>query len=85
MNHLKKIYTNIATEVADEYYPKGHHQRGEFIRDSAIIYAKLEPKVIELVKGLIGDKEAEGADAAKMIRNDFREAMRKKIESWQED
>lgn len=41
---FKTLYTETATDVADEFYPKGNHHRGEFIRDAAVLFAKFQPK-----------------------------------------
>lgn len=41
-NKLRTLYTAIATRVADEHYPKGDKRRGEFIRDVAVLYSRME-------------------------------------------
>lgn len=46
---LKDVFTQCASDVADEFYPKGHARRGEFIRDAAVLYAKLEPSLLQLI------------------------------------
>lgn len=42
---LKKKFTDITSDIADEFYPKGDPRRGEFIRDQAIIYTKFIDEV----------------------------------------
>lgn len=46
---LKGIFTDAASDVADEFYPKGNPRRGEFIRDAAVLYTKLEPVLLQLI------------------------------------
>lgn len=46
MKKLKNIFTDAASDVADQFYPKGDERRGEFIRDAAVLYTKLEADLI---------------------------------------
>lgn len=47
---IKKIFTDAASDVADQFYPKGHERRGEFIRDAAVLYTKLDESLTRYVK-----------------------------------
>lgn len=47
---LKKIFTDAASDVADQFYPKGKtDRRGEFIRDVGVLWVKLEPGIDKYV------------------------------------
>lgn len=48
---LKDVYTAAASDVADEYYPKGKSdRRGEFLRDAAVLYTKLSDGLDKFIK-----------------------------------
>lgn len=47
---IKEIFTDAASDVADQFYPKGHERRGEFIRDSAVLYTKISDNLDRYVK-----------------------------------
>lgn len=48
---LKKVFTDAASDVADQFYPKGKtERRGEFIRDCGALYIRLEKNLDEYVK-----------------------------------
>lgn len=40
---IKTSFTDITSDIADEFYPKGDARRGEFIRDQALIYTRFRP------------------------------------------
>lgn len=58
MTDFKRAFTDAASDVADEYYPKGKSKlRGAFLRDQALILVKLLDNLKE--ESAIGAKMAE--------------------------
>lgn len=48
---LKRLFTDAASDVADQFYPKGESdRRGEFIRDAGLLWVKISDNVDAYVK-----------------------------------
>jgi hypothetical protein len=47
---LQKRYTDITSDIANEFYPKGEHRRGEFLRDQVVIFAKFVPQIDQALR-----------------------------------
>lgn len=48
-NLINDIYTEAASYVANEFYPKGKSERrGEFLRDAAVLLSKLQEPLLKL-------------------------------------